>query len=104
MRSARCTSTAATTHPRYGTGSFAVGIDQFEIQRRGTKLPDVKRQPLRLGLRWVVEATNTWWSDYGQLRRNTDRRARYRHAALCLATAILIVGRLIDWRNRWNPT
>jgi transposase len=33
----------------------AAGIDQFEIQRRGTKLPGVKRQPLRLGLRWVVE-------------------------------------------------
>jgi Transposase DDE domain len=83
---------------------LAVGIDQFQIQRRGTKLPDVKRQPLPLGLRWVVEATNTWWSNYGQLRRNTDRRARYRHAALYLATAILIVGRLIDWRNRWSPT
>jgi transposase len=41
------------------------GIDQFEIQRRGTKVPGVKRQPLRLGLRWVVEATNTWWSNYG---------------------------------------
>jgi transposase len=79
------------------------GIDQFEIQRRGTKVPGVKRQPLRLGLRWVVEATNTWWSNYGQLRRNTDRRPRHRHAALCLATAILIVGRLIDWRNRWSP-
>jgi len=45
----------------------------------------------------------TWWSNYGQLRRNTDRRPRHRHAALCLATAILIVGRLIDWRNRWSP-
>jgi len=33
----------------------------------------------------------------------TDRRARHRHAALCLATTILILGRLIDWRNRWNP-
>lgn len=32
----------------------AAGIEQFEIQRRGTKLPGVKRQPLRLGLRWVV--------------------------------------------------
>ena len=79
------------------------GIDQFEIQRRGTKIPGVKRQPLHLGLRWIVEATNTWWSNYGQLRRNTDRRTRHRHAALCLATVILIVGRLIDWRNRWNP-
>jgi hypothetical protein len=81
----------------------AAGIDQFEIQRRGTKIPGIKRQPLRLGLRRVVEATNTWWSNYGQLRRNTDRRIHHRHAALCLATTILIVGRLIDWRNRWNP-
>jgi hypothetical protein len=46
--------------------------------------PGRQRQPLRLG-RWIVEATNTWWSNYGQLRRNTDRRARHRHAALCLA-------------------
>jgi len=81
----------------------STGIDQFEIQRRGTKVPGVKKQPLRLGLRWIVEATNTWWSNYGQLRRNTDRRARHRHAALCLATVVLIVGRLIDWRNRWSP-
>ena len=29
----------------------AYGIDQFEIQRRGTKVPGVKKQALRLGLR-----------------------------------------------------
>ena len=80
------------------------GIDQFEIQLRGTKVPGVKKQPVRLGLRWIVEATNTWWSNYGQLRRNTDRKEQHRHAALCLATVILIVGRLIDWRDRWSPT
>jgi len=81
----------------------AARIDEFEIQLRGTKVPGVKKQPLRLGLRWIVEATNTWWSNYGQLRRNTDRRNRHRHAALCLATTVLIVGRLIDWRDRWSP-
>lgn len=80
------------------------GFVGFEIQRRGTKVPGVKKQPLRLGIRWIVEATNSWWSNYGQLRRSTDRRNRHRHAALCLATTILIVGRLIDWRDRWNPT
>jgi len=79
------------------------GLDEFDIQRRGTKMPGVKKLPLRLGLRWVVEATNTWWSNYGQLRRNTDRRARHRHAALCLATVVLIVGRLLTWRDRWSP-
>ncbi len=81
-----------------------MGIDQFEIQLRGTKIPGVKKQPVRLGLRWIVEATNTWWSNYGQLRRNTDRKSRHRHAALCLATVVLIVGRLLDWRNRWSPS
>jgi len=81
----------------------AVGLVEFDIQRRGNKVPGVKKQPLRLGLCWIVEATNTWWSNYGQLNRNTDRRPRHRHAALCLATAILIVGRLIDGRNRWSP-
>jgi len=79
------------------------GIERFEIQRRGTKAPGVKKQPIRLGLRWVVEATNTWWSNYGQLRRSTDRRTRHRHAALCLATTVLIVGRLLNWRDRWSP-
>jgi hypothetical protein len=31
----------------------AMGLDQFEIQRRGIKVPGVKRQPLRLGRRWT---------------------------------------------------
>jgi transposase len=79
------------------------GIDEFNIQLRGTKLK-AKKQPLSLGVRWIVEATNSWWSNYGQLRRNTDRRTRHRHAALCLATAVLIIGRLIDYRDRWSPT
>jgi hypothetical protein len=52
--------------------------------------------------RWIVEATNTWWSNYGQLRRNTDRRDKHRHAALCLATVVLIIGKLIAWRDRWS--
>ena len=79
-----------------------LGLVDHDIQRRGTKTPG-KRQPLNLGLRWIVEATNTWWSNYGQLRRNTDRRARHRHAALCLATTVFIIGRLIDHRDRWTP-
>jgi hypothetical protein len=79
----------------------AFGLDDVSIQRRGTKTTG-ETQPVRLGLRWIVEATNSWWSNYGQLRRNTDRRTRHRHAALCFATTILIVGKLINWRNRWS--
>jgi hypothetical protein len=77
------------------------GLQDLNIQRRRSKELG-KKQPVRLGLRWIVEATNSWWSNYGQPRRNSDGRTRHRHAALCLATTIL-VGRLIDWRNHWNP-
>ena len=80
----------------------AFGLDDLDVQRRGTKQPGTK-QPITLGLRWIVEATNSWCSNYGQLRRNTDRRNRHRHAALCLATTVLIVGKLIDHRDRWSP-
>jgi transposase len=79
------------------------GLHDLDIQRRGTKPPAGSPHRLTLGLRWIVEATNTWWSNYGQLRRSTDRKLIHRHAALQLATAVLIVGRLLDYRNRWSP-
>ena len=81
----------------------ARGITELDIQRRGTKPPPGTAQRLTLGLRWIVEATNTWWSNYGQLRHSTDRKLVHRHAALQLATVVLIVGRLIDYHNRWSP-
>ncbi|WP_419914603.1 IS5 family transposase [Candidatus Poriferisodalis sp.] len=89
-------------YPKVRAALAARGITDLDIQRRGTKPPPGSRGRLTLGLRWIVEATNTWWSNYGQLRRNTDRKPLHRHAALCLATAILITARLIDHRNRWT--
>ena len=79
------------------------GLTDLDIQRRGTKPPLGTPHRLTLGLRWIVEATNTWWSNYGQLRRSTDRKNRHRYAALQLATAVLITARLIAYRNRWSP-
>ena len=79
------------------------GLVELDVQRRGTKPEPGQPHRLTLGLRWIVEATNSWLSNYGQLRRNTDRRNRHRHAALCLATTVLIIGKLIDWRDRWSP-
>ncbi len=79
------------------------GIVELDIQRRGTKPAPGEPHRLTLGLRWIVEAANSWWTNYGQLRRSTDRTNHHRHAALCLATTILITGRLIDYRNRWSP-
>ena len=56
-----------------------------------------------LGLRWRVERTNSWLSNYGQLRRNTDRKPEHRLAQLALAVALIITLKLIDHRNRWQP-
>ena len=79
------------------------GLTDLDIQKRGTKPKPGETHRLTLGLRWIVEAANSWWSNYGQLRRNTDRRNRHRHAAIDLATAVLMIARLIDYRNRWSP-
>ena len=60
--------------------------------------------PTPLGMRWTVERTNSWLTNYGQLRRNTDRRIHHRLAQLALVIALIITIKLINWRNRWNPT
>ena len=69
----------------------------------------MRRQPnqgaipiVGLGDRWIVEAANGWLSNYGQLRRNTDRRTRHREAAFDLAVTIHITNRLIQWRDTWH--
>lgn len=79
------------------------GLSELDIQRRGTKPPPGTPHRLTLGLRWIVEALNSWWSNYGQLRRSTDRKTCHRLAALSLATSVLMTCRLIDYRNRWSP-
>lgn len=53
-------------------------------------------QPVILGRRWAVERTNSWLSNYGQMRRNTDRRTRHRRAQLAFVVAILLIAKLID--------
>jgi transposase len=56
-----------------------------------------------LGMRWPVERTNSWLANFGQLRRNTDRRVAHRLSQLALAIIVVITAKLIDWRNRWSP-
>jgi hypothetical protein len=80
------------------------GLGELDIQKRGTKPPPGTPHRLTLGLRWIVEALNSWWSNNGQLRRSTDRKNSHRLAALSLATTVLMTCRLIDYRDRWNPT
>lgn len=81
------------------------GIHDAQIarrRRRGEPEP-ADPQPLRLGLRWTVERTNSWLSNFGQLRRNTDRSSAHRLAQLALAIVVIVTAKLIDWRDRWSP-
>ena len=58
-----------------------------------------KNQPM--GLRWPVERTNSWLSNFGQLRRNTDRFNAHRLAQFALAVALIITIKLVKWAKRW---
>ncbi len=59
-----------------------------------------KRQPM--GLRWPVERTNSWLSNFGQMRRNTDRFTDHRLAQFALAVALIITVKLVKWSKRWG--
>ena len=59
-----------------------------------------KNQPM--GLRWPVERTNSWLSNFGQLRRNTDRFNAHRLAQFALAVALIITVKLVKWAKRWD--
>lgn len=74
------------------------GITNFVAPPRNR--PGQGTRPL-VGLRhcWIVESTHAWLRNYGQLRRNTDRIPQHRHAALCFAITLLIIGRITNPRT-----
>ena len=76
--------------------------DTVIARKRRRADPKPPGQRLRLGLRWAVERTNSWLSNYGQLRRNTDRSTTHRLAQLALAITLLLTAKLIDWADRHN--
>jgi len=80
------------------------GVDDAIIARKRKRNTGAGTANVPMGLRWPVERTNSWLSNFGQLRRNTDRRTLHRLAQLALAIAVLLTAKLIDWRNRWSPT
>ena len=57
-----------------------------------------------LGMRWTIERTNSWLSNFGQLRRSTDRNTKARLGQLALAIAVIITVKLFKWADRWNHT
>jgi transposase len=78
------------------------GVSDFVIaERRKTgTAKGSKRVPL--GLRWPIERTNSWLSNFGQLRRNTDRFIAHRLAQFALAVALIITVKLVKWAKRWE--
>ena len=90
---------SGATRKRLAERSMA---DAVIAKKRKRSSAQIKiNQPM--GLRWPVERTNSWLSNYGQLRRNTDRLIVHRLAQFALAVALLLVAKLIDWRTRWSP-
>jgi transposase len=81
----------------------AHGVDDLVCSKVRARGAATVKTLVPLGMRWPIERTNSWLSNFGQLRRNTDRRIVHRLAQLSLAVALLITAKLIDWRNRWSP-
>ena len=78
-------------------------IDDAVIAKKRKRGSTAEKKNQPMGLRWPVERTNSWLSNFGQLRRNTDRKPVHRQAQLALAIIFLLTAKLIDWRNRWSP-
>jgi transposase len=68
-------------------------------RRRGTATGKLAAP---LGMRWPVERTNSWLSNFGALRRNNDRKIVHRVAQLAFAIALILTIKLIAWRDRWS--
>ncbi|MDP3983711.1 MAG: hypothetical protein Q8Q52_01730 [Acidimicrobiia bacterium] len=49
-----------------------------------------------------MEHTNSWLSDFGQLRRNTDRFIAQRLEQIALAVTLILTVKLVKWAKRWN--
>ena len=99
-----------TPHLDRGYDSTAVrklcadkGIDDVDCPRRRPPARPA-RPPERapLGKRWIVERTNSWLSNFGQLRRSTDRSTGQRLGQFALAITIIIAIKLIKWADRHN--
>jgi len=78
-----------------------LGIADLVAARKRKAGDTTPNKKLTLGMRWPVERTNSWLSNFGQLRRNTDGRSAHRLAQLALAVTLLLTAKLVDWRDRW---
>ena len=80
----------------------SLGVTDIVCAKKRTKGTPKVKKPLTLGLRWPVERTNSWFSNFGQLRRNTDRFSKQRLGQVALAVALLLTVKLLKWGKRWT--
>lgn len=78
------------------------GLDDVVCAKRRPAGSAKHKRRVSLGMRWPVERTNSWLSNFGQLRRNTDRFILQRLAQFALAVTLIIAVKLIKWADRWN--
>jgi len=79
-----------------------LGVADIVCAKKKAKGDTKKKKPLTLGLRWPVERTNSWFSNFGQLRRNTDRFSTQRLSQVALAVALILTVKLVKWAKRWT--
>ena len=79
-----------------------LGLTDIVCAKKKRKGEAKIKKPLTLGLRWPVERTNSWFSNFGQLRRNTDRFSKQRLGQVALAIALILTVKLVKWAKRWT--
>jgi transposase len=79
-----------------------LGLTDIVCAKRRPKGAPKVTKPLTLGMRWPVERTNSWFSNFGQLRRNTDRHPKQRLGQIALAVALILTIKLVKWAKRWT--
>ena len=79
-----------------------LGLTDIVCAKKKRKGKAKIKKPLTLGLRWPVERTNSWFSNFGQLRRNTDRCSKQRLGQVALAVALILTVKLVKWAKRWT--
>lgn len=80
-----------------------LGLDDLIVGKKRQRGHGKVKLSVSLGMRWPVERTNSWLSNFGQLRRNTDRFIHQRLDQFALAIAAIITIKLIKWADRWSP-
>ena len=72
-----------------------IGIDDLICARKRRKGTAKTKLSTSLGMSWPVERANSWFSNYGQLRRSTDRFIHQRLAQIDLAITMILTIKLI---------